>query len=148
MSTALSERRSVSLYRGRAPAELIWLAPPDVLSRAEFALWAAGATIARAGEQTRRVDILVEGIVDEIVGGLVLRSHEAGTLIGANRAPGDQPSAGTIHAETTVVVLTVPVSAMRGVASSPEVGFWLADQLQHRERAIRRASGLRGPIQL
>jgi CRP-like cAMP-binding protein len=128
---------------GRQPEDMPWLAPPAMLSRAVLTWWPARSLLVRAGEQTRRMDVLVEGMTEEIVGGLVLRSTEPGTLLGATRAPGDAPAPGTIRAVTDVVLLTAPVRALHSLTGIPEVEHWLAEQMHRRAADIRRGASLR-----
>ena len=127
-------------HNSRAPIDMPWLAPPAVLDHGVFSTWADHATLVRRGERIRHVDILVEGRVDEIVSGLVIPHDEPGSLLGGDGAIEGGLSTSTIRARSRVVVVTVSVPALRRVAGSPEVAFWLGEHLSTRDHAIQSAA--------
>ena len=122
--------------------EMAWLAPPAVLERGVFSALPAGATIIRAGERVREIDILVEGTVDEIAGDIVVSHAEPGTLLGAERAVGQRRAAATLQARTPVVLVTVMSGDVARVAASPEVDTWLHCQVDAWRRDLDAASGV------
>ena len=126
-------------HHGRTPVDLAWLAPPAILALGLFSTWDEGATLVRRGERVRHVDVLVEGEVAEIVAGLVIHCRAPGTLLGADAVLDGCMSTSTIRTRSQVLVVTVPVPALRSVAGSPEMSFWLGDQRTERDRAIQRA---------
>jgi hypothetical protein len=87
----------------------------------------------------QQVMILVEGTVDEIVGGVVVEHHEAGTLLGPDTALGDRPSSATLRARSRVVAVAVPVVDLGHLAGEPEVNAWLRDQDTEHLRRIQAA---------
>ena len=121
--------------------DMPWLAPPAVLGHGLFSTWAAGSILMRTGERIPHVDVLLEGAVDEIAGGLVVRHDQPGTLLGALGAAQGNLAASTLRSRTRTVVMTVSVAGFRLVATSPETERWVADQLDERARAFTRAAG-------
>jgi hypothetical protein len=128
----LVERR----FHGRTPLDMAWLAPPAVLAYGLFSTWSPGAILVRTGERIQHVDVLVEGVVDEITGGLVIHHDEPGTLLGAEGAVEGNLAPSTLRTRTLAVVITVPVPALRRVATTPETSRWIAEQLDARGREM------------
>jgi CRP-like cAMP-binding protein len=124
----------------RHPVNMPWLAPPAVLTRGLMSTLPAGATISRAGDRVQQAMILVEGTVDEIVGGLVVEHDEPGTLLGPEHALGEQPSTCTLRARSRLVAVAVPAVDLARLATEPDVAAWLAGQLVHHDTLVAAAA--------
>ena len=116
-----------------------WLAPPAVLERGLLTTLPPGATILRSGDRVQQVHVLVEGAINEIVGGLVIRHDEPGALIGAAGAVAERPSDSTLRTVTRAVLVSVVARHLLDLAEQPEVATWLAAELARRDAGVRRA---------
>jgi CRP-like cAMP-binding protein len=109
-----------------------------VLETALLSTLPAGATIVRAGERIQQALVLVEGDVDEIVGGLVVTHSEPGTLLVAEDTVAGRSSSATLRARSRATFVSVQLTDLRRVGGEPEVAWWLASQSEeHRCRIDR-----------
>jgi CRP-like cAMP-binding protein len=104
----------------------------------EIATFPKGATIVHSGERARHVAVLLEGVVEEIVGNAVTVVDTPGTLLGPERAFGDDPAVGTLRAVTRCALLLVPPDQFRS-ALDGAVGAWVLAHLDERLRRARAA---------
>ena len=110
----------------------------------EIATIPKGVTIVHSGERPRHVAVLLEGVVEEVLGASVSIIDEPGTLLGPEGVFGDEPSVATLRAVTRCALLLVAPDQFRAVLDD-DVGTWVLAHLEERVRKARAALSVELP---
>jgi hypothetical protein len=82
------------------------------------------------------VSILLEGVVEEVLGSTVTIIDRPGTLLGPERVIGDEPAVGTLRAVTRATLLLIAPDQFYAAIDEP-VGAWVLAHLEARVRSAR-----------
>ena len=106
----------------------------------EIATIPKGVTISHAGERARHVAILLEGVVEEVLGTSVNIIDRPGTLLAPERTLSDEPAVGTLRAVTRTALLLIAPDQFFAVMDT-DASAWVLAHLEDRVARAREALG-------
>jgi CRP-like cAMP-binding protein len=119
-------------FTGARPAELRALA-----AAADLVSVDAGRVLCRADRRALESYVIVEGMVDIVIGGAVVATLRRGQIVGELGVIDGQPRSADVVAATDVTVLAIAAPAMRGlIETSHALRTAVLRQLADRVRAL------------
>jgi CRP-like cAMP-binding protein len=113
----------------------------DLRDVGEIATIPKGVTIVHAGERARHVAILLEGVVEEVLGATVTVVDRPGTLLAPECALTGEPAIGTLRAVTRSALLLIAPDELWALMDAA-VHAWILAHLEDRVARAREVLGV------